>query len=88
MKIDYSKKFSKQFKQLPAKTQKQFWKRLELFIVEPDHPLLRQHSLKGKLSDYHSFNVSGDVRAIFKRQGEIMLFVAIGSHSQLYWVQN
>lgn len=84
MKIDYGKKFKKQFKQLPAKNQEQFWKRLELFMTEPDHPILRRHPLKGKLSNYHSFNVSGDIRAIFKRRGEVVLFVAIGTHSQLY----
>lgn len=84
MKIDYSKRFNKQFQQLSAKNQKQFWKRLELFITEPDHPMLRRHSLKGRLSNYHSFNVSGGIRAIFKRQGEVVFFVAIGTHSQLY----
>ena len=70
---------------MPAKFQKQFDDRLRLFMTDPSAPILRIHPLKGKFSGYWSMNISGDLRAIYRRDGdEIVIFALIGTHSQLY----
>lgn len=83
--IQYLPKFKRQFKKLPLKIQSQFARRLELFLVDPTHPLLRVHPLLGKYGGYWSMNVSGDWRAIYYQQGEeVVIFALIGTHSELY----
>lgn len=80
-----SKKFEKQYSKLPKQVQKQFTERLRLFVSDKTLPALRIHALQGKYVGYWSMNVNGDIRAIYKEEGdEIYLFALIGSHSQLY----
>lgn len=47
-------------------------------------PRLRSHALRGDYKDYRSINVTGDWRAIYRMVGETALFIALGTHSQLY----
>lgn len=84
MTILYSKGFKKRLKLLPSKIQAQTDARLRLFAADPTNPLLRQHPLKGGLKGYFSINISGDMRAVFRRDGDAITFVLIGTHSQLY----
>ena len=70
---------------MPERFQKQFDERLRLFIADPTNPQLRVHPLKGKFAGYWSMNISGDMRALYLKQGEEMiLFALIGTHSELY----
>lgn len=83
--VRFSKEFEKGLGRLSAKNQERFHKRLELFLGDRTHPLLRLHPLKGKYSGYYSINVTGDLRAIFKYHPDgSTVFPFIGSHSQLY----
>jgi mRNA-degrading endonuclease YafQ of YafQ-DinJ toxin-antitoxin module len=51
----------------------------------PHHSLLNYHALSGKLEGTYSINVSGDYRAqFFYKSGEQLVFLHIGTHSQLY----
>ena len=85
MDVSFTKKFIKQFRRLPNKGQQQFYDRLETFLNDPQHLLLRRHALKGKYGGYHSIDISGDLRAIFRYQsGNSVMFSLIGTHSQLY----
>jgi addiction module RelE/StbE family toxin len=85
MKIRYSKKFVQQLAQQPEKIELAFKLRIELFQEDMHNPLLRNHSLKGKLIGYYSINITGDVRAIYEIiDDEIYLYQMIGTHSQLY----
>jgi len=85
MHIETTKKFDKQFKKLPAKLQKDFARRIELFIDELNHSLLHTHKLSGTLKGLWSFNVTADIRVIFDDSYEdVLILVAIGSHSELY----
>ena len=85
MKITTTKKFDKQFRRQPEKTQKEFAKRITLFLVNIHTPILNTHKLSGKLEGLWSFNVSGDIRVIFDKSfGNIIVLEAIGSHSELY----
>ncbi len=83
--IDYSKKLIKEFDKMPTKLQQKFRERLLLFLENPGHPLLRNHSLTGELMGLRSINVTGDIRALYQESGEDkVIFMTIGSHSQLY----
>jgi len=85
MEFRYTHKFKKQFKKLPTNIQTTFAERTDLLITDPTHPKLRVHPLKGKFAGYWSINVTGDVRALYREEGEyIILFALIGTHSSLY----
>lgn len=85
MTFRFDSRFKRQYKKLPIKLRKRFDERLKLFAKEPTNPLLRLHPLKGRYGGYYSINVSGDLRALFYREGEdIVIFSLIGTHSQLY----
>lgn len=85
MTIQYMPKFKKQYKKLPSKLQLQFDERVRLFVIDPTHPKLRVHPLKGKFAGHWSLDVSGDIRALYLKRGEeLVIFALIGTHSQLY----
>lgn len=78
-------KFDKQFKKLSPKLQDQFQQRLALLLEDPSARSLRIHQLKGSYVGYWSMNVNGDLRALYKKQGDaIIIFALIDTHSQLY----
>ncbi len=63
---------------------RKFIERRNIFLKDEFHPVLNNHALKGEYHGYRSINVTGDIRAIFKRGFEYVIFVEIGSHSKLY----
>lgn len=86
MRIDYSKAFIKQLKKCPYEVQVAFRKRLGIFLVEKNSPLLRNHALIGILKNYRSINITGDWRALFCEieGGCAVRFEILGTHSELY----
>ena len=85
MKIHLHKNFEKQCKKLKKREQEKTWERLGLFLEDPFHPLLDNHPLKGKYTDYRSINITGDLRAVYKYVSEDeCIFVIIDTHSNLY----
>jgi len=85
MRYIVSKKFKKSFNRLSKSVKYQFIARRKLFEADSSNPLLHNHALLGKFSDCRSFNVNGDVRAIFVLiDSETVHLIGIGTHSQLY----
>lgn len=85
MLIQYTSKFKKQYKKLPKNVRDQFDTRLKLFVIDSTNKMLRVHPLLGKYAGYWSMNVNGDVRALYRKDGEnVIIFALIGSHSTLY----
>ena len=85
MKISFTKKFDKQFVKLKNKKQEQAMGAIRLFLIDINNPKLRHHSLKGQWLGYNSISAGGDLRLHLKVINDnTILFVAIGSHSQLY----
>ena len=82
--IVYHRDFRKSYKRLTPKIKEKLEERLRLFSEDEFNPVLNNHALQGRWSGYRSINVTGDVRAIFKRDPETALFVAINKHSNLY----
>ncbi|MBX2866693.1 type II toxin-antitoxin system mRNA interferase toxin, RelE/StbE family [Candidatus Kaiserbacteria bacterium] len=85
MEVHYSSGFKKQYKKLSPSTQLRFKDRLRTFIRNPRAPQLRYHKLHGEYAGLWSINITGDIRAVIdvSHKGGV-LFIAIGSHSQLY----
>lgn len=80
-----SKRFEKDFAKLLPATKKKAIATLEQFTKDPQNPTLRNHGLSGKWKGHFSINVTGDTRAIyFAIEDDMVRFVAIGSHSELY----
>ncbi len=84
MNIYLHQKFLKGYNKLTQNQKEKFKERRNLFLKDEFDPVLNNHGLKGRWLGYRSINVTGDIRAIFKRDTEGALFVAIGSHSNLY----
>lgn len=89
MNVIFRKKFDKQLYRAPQEIQHAFDIRLDLFISNPNHPLLRNHLLVGQYQGCRSINITGDWRAIYTEidpiNGEAYVeFIALGTHSQLY----
>ncbi|MEY2664370.1 MAG: hypothetical protein RIT04_178 [Candidatus Parcubacteria bacterium] len=82
--IIFHKSFEKSFIQQNASVKKTFIERKNLLLIDPIHPLLNNHSLKGKFNGYRSINISGDIRAIYRQEAQVAIFIVIGSHSSLY----
>lgn len=85
MDVDYTKAFDKQFQKLPRKKQQQARDAIALFLDDITAPSLRNHALKGEWLGYRSISAGGDLRLHYQAITESkVLFVAVGSHSQLY----
>jgi addiction module RelE/StbE family toxin len=81
----FSKKFTKQYKKLSPAMQSRFAAQLALWAREPMNRKLNHHVLVGELAGFHSINVGGDLRALYREYGNgIVIFEKIGTHSQLY----
>lgn len=84
MEVKFHKNFKKKFKKLPVKIQEQFYEHLELFFQNKFDKTLNNHSVDKAFPNCNSINVSGDYRAIFEDQGNLVIFITIGTHSELY----
>ncbi len=84
MQIKFTSTFSKQYAKSPPKIKVGFEERLILFQKNKFHPLLNNHQLTGSLKGCRSINVSGDWRAIFQEENDLITFLLMGTHSQLY----
>ena len=84
MRVLYKKRFEREFKRLDEKVKLAFSERLELFVQDKFHPLLRNHAVDAAFPGCRSINISGDLRAIFREEGDVVIFMHIGTHSKLY----
>jgi addiction module RelE/StbE family toxin len=85
--IKRDKTFEKHFKQRISPNEKlraQFKVRLTLFIAsELGHPL-HDHALTGRLAGKRAFSIAGDIRVIYVELEDVIVFLDIGSHNQVY----
>jgi mRNA-degrading endonuclease YafQ of YafQ-DinJ toxin-antitoxin module len=61
-------------------------KTLRLVEVNPAHPSLRLHRLKGRLSDLHSvsINISYRITIEFLVEGQKIIPIDVGTHDEVY----
>ncbi len=86
MKPVLQKSFLKSYAKLPTGVKNKFFQRVQLFLDEPDHPILHIHALKGDMAPLQSMNITGDYRALFTidNKKKHIIFYKIGTHSELY----
>jgi len=86
-KIEHSRLFKKHFKvrilnnpKLSAK----YFERFELFLCNPDDPVLDDHGLTGTMIDKRAFSIAGDYRVVYRMDGEDIILYDVGTHNQVY----
>lgn len=79
----FQKNFRKRIASYPKLTQ-QFRDRLQMFLKNPNHPLLNNHQLKGKLGQYRAISITGDIRLVYNQKADALLLYDIGTHNQVY----
>lgn len=85
MELLFHKDFLKRLKKLQPQDAQRVRERLQIFRLEPNHPILRNHSLKGKYKGYYSIDIKPDLRALYNVVSSTTVeFVLLGTHSQLY----
>lgn len=84
MTVYLHKNFKKHYKKLTQSQKRKFKERRDLFIQDEFNPVLNNHALKGKYQGYRSINVTGDLRIVYKKEAQDVIFIAIDSHSNLY----
>lgn len=84
MQLSRHRNFKKQYKKLPQNVKEKCAERFGLFMNDPYHPTLHNHAFTGALSRYRSIAITGDIRAWYESNDDVVTFVKIGSHSQLY----
>lgn len=80
----YHRDFKKSYKKLTARIRKKLDDRLRLFSRDEFNPILNNHALTGKYQGFRSINISGDLRAIFRKEKDSVLFAVLDKHSNLY----
>lgn len=85
MEVIFHKNFRKQYKKLRVSERKKCDERIMLFIKNPRHPVLNDHSLGGHYKNYRSISITGDLRAVYEAVAEnTAFFITIDTHSNLY----
>jgi len=73
--------FDEDFLRLAASEQKQTIKVLRFLGVNPGHQSLHTHKIEG--TEFSKAYVNMDIRIIFERNGDTIIFRAIGHHDIL-----
>ena len=86
MKIRFHKSFLKSYDRLPKNIQSKAEERIKIFSNNQQDPRLKDHALQGKMAGKRAFSITGDYRIIYQRtnKGWTLLFIDIGTHSQVY----
>lgn len=87
MKVFFHKYFQKRYGKSSSKIKDKFDIQLELFYKNVHDERLNDHGLHGKYANHRSINVTGDIRAVYRkvnRATEDVIFVDIGTHGELY----
>jgi len=83
--ISYEKKLKK-FKKNHPELKSQYHKTIQTLALNPNHPSLRLHKLKGKLQDYFSVSINLKYRIMldFIIEDDKIVLIDIGVHDHLY----
>ena len=84
MLIKFSKAFCKTYAKSPEDIKIAFKKKLLVFKEDKFDRQLSNHRLNGDFSHIRSINITGDWRALFIEGEDIIDFILLGTHSNLY----
>ena len=82
---DYNKRAARFIRKHPELVS-QYEKTLKLLEIDPFHPSLRLHRLRGRLSELHSISINISYRITLELvlQGHEIIPVDVGSHDEVY----
>lgn len=80
---DLAKELAK-IKKKDRQLAEQVHKQLEIFSLNPQHPSLRLHKLKGELKNLWSISITKNIRMVYQQERDEAYFVDIGTHDQVY----
>ena len=84
MPVRASSKFLRRARKLKPPRDELLRAALRRFANDPHDPLLRTHKLRGELAGYWAFSVDDDLRVLFRRDGDVLFLVALGTHDEVY----
>ena len=87
MKIFFHKYFQKRYSKSSNKIKDKFDSQLELFYKNIHDERLNDHGLHGKYANHRSINVTGDIRAVYRKVStttDDIIVIDIGTHGELY----
>ena len=87
MRILFHKNYLKHYKKRiqPNKNlDKRLESRIELFMNDPNNPILGDHRLTGDKKQYRAFSITGDYRVVYKKFDDTVIFYDVGTHPQVY----
>jgi len=84
MYIFFNNDFQKKPKKQPRKIQIKFKERYSIFQDDQFHYSLNNHALTGKFKGIRSINITGNIIVHYKENSDGIIFLDIGSHSELY----
>lgn len=89
MEVSFSESFKKAYRKRIKSTEieSEFWRRLDMFIIDPFDSKLKTHKLSGKLKGLWSFSIEYDLRVVFfftNGKQKKAVFVDLGTHDEVY----
>ena len=89
LRSDYASSFRKDWTRLTRSGRYDLTKlkRVMLMLIAADGPLgaeWKDHSLTGEWADHRECHVGGDFLLIYRVEGETIVFVRAGTHSELF----
>jgi addiction module RelE/StbE family toxin len=82
--IVFHSAFKKKLRKLDPKIKKAFKERSQILKMNKFDSVLNNHSVEKKYPGCRSINITGDFRLVFKDLKDIVIFLKIGTHSELY----
>lgn len=85
--VVFHRNFEKHYQQriIPkSKLTKQFGERYKLFLAGERGKPLDDHALSGSLQWRRAFSITGGIRVIYIELEDQIIFLDIGTHSQVY----
>jgi addiction module RelE/StbE family toxin len=82
---EYKKRLKKFFKRHPDMI-KRYEKAITILEIDPFHPSLRIHKLKGNLEEYFSISINMEYRIVidFIVKNKEIIPIDVGSHNDVY----
>ena len=85
--VDFTNRFNRQREAAPLAIKIAFREALEIFLEDPQNDTLRNHPLNKLGKKYFGIwgiDVTSDWRALYRKEGSRTIFLALGTHEQLY----
>ena len=82
MVVNLSPRFQRAYRRLPAPIQADFKHKIQIFLQDPRHPMLKTHKLKGRLQECLAFRLVRGYRVLFEfSSADTVNLLDVGPHN-------